>query len=159
VDSLAPAEIVDQKLHIVIDGGEQIVREQAPVASLAEEHGDPPGDGEGHVRGGNDSLLFFDGESVLQRTENGMVGGGQCVSRVRIGNAGLARFDPQVMHGRVGEADRVLHDSPPQIRGGLQQHAGGTREVSRFVDDAAPQFAAFPKAVVRGVGAEDEQQT
>ena len=68
----------------------------------------------------------------------------------------LAQLAAQCVHvGDLAEDDRPLH----VVALGLWQHvARHSRQVARGVDHQAPQPAAFPPALIRGVVAEAEEQ-
>jgi hypothetical protein len=64
----------------------------------------------------------------------------------------------QRVHDGPRERHAPVHQRGEQLAVAGEQDAAEAREVAALVDDRAPLLAALPEAVVRGVGAEHEQE-
>ena len=137
-NAFAAAEVIDELLGILIQGGEDEIRDEAFVAGFEEAARHLDGDGEGRVLGGEGFGGFGGGEFVGLGAE--AIGGAEGV------------------HGGPGEGGCPAGEAGEESGVVLQVNDGAANEVSGFIDDAAPEFAAFPETFVAGAGAEDEEE-
>ena len=88
----------------------------------------------------------------------GALGGDALVGGEFFGDGSEAHFVAEGAHDGPGEDGGPAGEFGEEGGVGGEVDGGGADEVAGFVDDAAPEAAAFPVAVVGGVGAEDEEE-